>query len=128
MEKLEAVEAISQKIQLLESDKQLNPDLLAFYIEKLVTDILDYCRRDDFPEALVYTVVDLVRKRLADEAGSEEETAAIGSSGPLSAVKMDDTEFHFAVNNVNAAACLSDLSFDSVKAKLNLYRKVASWQ
>ena len=42
-------------------------------------------------------------------------------------VKMDDTEFKFAVSNVDATGCLSDLDFTSIKAKLNLYRKVVSF-
>lgn len=111
---------------LLESQRSLNEDLLAFYVEKLVGDILDYCHREDFPDTLVYTVVDLIRKRLADE-DSGEDTPGINARGPLSAVKMDDTEFKFAVANVDATGCLADLDFNSIKAKLNLYRKVVSW-
>lgn len=111
---------------LLESQRSLNEDLLAFYVEKLVGDILDYCHREDFPDALVYTVVDLIRKRLADE-DSSEDTSGINARGPLSAVKMDDTEFKFAVANVDATGCLADLDFNSIKAKLNIYRKVVSW-
>lgn len=118
--------AVVEKVQLLESERQLKSDLLTFYIEKLVTDILDYCHRDDFPDALVYTVVDLIRKRLSDE-DSKAASELQGIRGPLSSVKMDDTEFSFAVNGVDATGCLSDLDFDSIKSKLNLYRKVVSW-
>ena len=126
MDRQEAVTAVAEKVQLLESGRQLKADMLTFYIENLVTDILDYCHRDDFPDALVYTVVDLIRKRLSDE---DSKTAAElqGIRGPLSSVKMDDTEFSFAVNGVDATGCLSDLDFDSIKPKLNLYRKVVSW-
>lgn len=126
MDRQEAVTAVVEKVQLLESERQLKSDLLTFYIEKVVADILDYCHRDDFPDALVYTAVDLIRKRLSDE---DSKTAAElqGIRGPLSSVKMDDTEFSFAVNGVDATGCLSDLDFDSIKPKLNLYRKAVSW-
>lgn len=126
MEKSEAVKAITEKVQLLESARTLDSNLLAFYVEKLVEDILAYCHREDFPVALVYTAVDLIRKRLADEDTSEDNMTT-GARGPLSSVKMDDTEFHFAVSNVDATGCLADLDFDSIKPKLNLYRKVVSW-
>ena len=126
MEKEAAIQAITDKVLLLESQRSLNPDLLAFYVEKLVEDILDYCHREDFPAALVYTVVDLSRKRLADEDSGSDE-GDIPSRGPLSSVKMDDTEFKFAVNNVDATGCLSDLDFSTIKPKLNIYRKVVSF-
>ncbi len=125
MDKTEAIQAITQKVLLLESGRELNPDLLAFYVEKLVSDILDYCHRPDFPETLVYTVVDLIRKRLADEDSAVDESG-IKARGPLSSVKMDDTEFRFAVANVDATGCLADLDFTTIKAKLNLYRRVVS--
>ena len=123
----EAAEAITAKVLLLESQRNLNSDLLAFCMEKLVGEILDYCHRDDFPETLVYTVVDLIRKRLADEDEEEGGDLGIKARGPLSSVKMDDTEFKFAVSNVDATGCLSDLDFDSIKTKLNKYRRVVSW-
>ena len=126
MEKTEAIRQITAKVLLLESQRSLNEELLAFYVEKLVGDILDYCHREDFPDTLVYTVVDLIRKRLSDEDGSGD-ISGINARGPLSAVKMDDTEFKFAVSNVDATGCLSDLDFSSIKAKLNIYRKVVSF-
>lgn len=126
MTKDEAVQAVTAKVQLLAGENAPDGNLLAFAIEKLVSDILDYCHREDFPDTLVYTVVDLVRKRLADESTAAEEELGFTPPGPLSDIKMDDTEFRFAVNNVDASAVLSDLSFDSIKAKLNLYRKVVS--
>ena len=125
MEKMEATTAVTEKVLLLEAGRVLNNDLLSFYVEKLIGDILDYCHRDEFPETLVYTVVDLIRKRLADEGqGAGDEFA--GTRGPLAKIKQDDTEFTFAVNNVDATGCLSDLDFDSIKQKLNIYRRVVS--
>lgn len=126
MERQEAVKRVSEKVLLLTGEQKPNSDTLAFYIEKLVTDILDYCHRDDFPDALVYTVVELVQKRLADAASAAAGMAG-DTHGPLQSVKMDDTEFHFAVSSVDPAACLSELSFDAIKPKLKLYRKVVSW-
>ena len=121
----EATARIAETILLLESQRSLNPDLLSFYIGKLINDILDYCCREDFPETLVYTVVDLIRKRLTDEDSTGDELG-MNARGPLSSVKMDDTEFKFAVSNVDATGCLADLDFNSIKTKLNLYRKVVS--
>lgn len=126
MERQEAVKQVSEKVLLLTGEQKPDSDTLAFYIEKLVADILDYCHRDDFPDALVYTVVELVQKRLAD-AASAAAGMAVGSHDPLQSVKMDDTEFHFAVSSVDPAACLSELSFDAIKPKLKLYRRVVSW-
>ena len=126
MERQEAVKQVSEKVLLLTGEQKPNSDTLAFYIEKLVTDILDYCHRDDFPDALVYTVVELVQKRLADAASAAAGMAG-DTHGPLQSVKMDDTEFHFAVSSVDPAACLSELSFESIKPKLKLYRKAVSW-
>ena len=39
---------------------------------------------------------------------------------------MDDTEFKFAVSNVDPAGCLADLDFATLKPKLNRWRKVVS--
>lgn len=126
MTKEEATQAVVEKVKRLAGEKAPDENLLTFAVEKLVADILDYCHRDDFPDALVYTVVELVQKRLADAASAAAGMAG-GSHGPLQSVKMDDTEFHFAVSSVDPAACLSELSFESIKPKLKLYRKVVSW-
>ena len=129
LEPTEAARAITEKVLLLESQRELNPDLLAFYVEKLVNDILDYCHREDFPESLVHTAVDLIRKRLADEEEAREGAGDLGMAikGPLSSVKMDDTEFKFAVKSADISGCLSDLDLESIKPKLRLYRKVVSF-
>lgn len=125
MEQQEAIQTILEKLKLLRGAENLNEVQATFATEKLVLDILDYCHREDFPVALVYTAVDLVGKRLDDlQADSEED--GISARGPLSGLKMDDTEFTFAVSNVSATGVLSDYDFDSIKSKLNLYRKVVS--
>lgn len=120
MERQEAVEAIAAKVKAL-SKAEIDETTLAFATEKLVADILDYCHRDDFPEALVYTVTDLVLKRLQDESNAEEY-----GTTPLSSLEMGDTTFNFSVSNVSTSGLLSDADFDSIKPKLNLYRRVVS--
>ena len=128
MEQQEAVQAILEKLKLLRGVENLNEAQATFATEKLVMDILDYCHREDFPVALVYTAVDLVGKRLDDlqSSADEAEEGDIPTRGPLSSIKMDDTEFSFAVNSVSASGVLSDYDFDSIKAKLNLYRRAVS--
>lgn len=128
MEQQEAVQAILEKLKLLRGAEKLNETQAAFATEKLVMDILDYCHREDFPAALVYTAVDLVGKRLDDLQSSADEAKEgdIPTRGPLSSIKMDDTEFSFAVNSVSASGVLSDYDFDNIKAKLNLYRRAVS--
>lgn len=127
VEKQEAIREIATKVRLLESKRTLDEGLLTFYVEKLVTDILGYCHRADFPDALIYSAVDLIRKRFADEDASADSELGIQAAGPLSGVKMDDTEFQFAVSNIDPTGCLADLDFATLKPKLNLYRKVVSW-
>lgn len=134
MTKEQAIATINQKIQLTAPQRQLQSNFWIFWTEKLVLDILDYCHRKDFPEALIYTCVDLILKRLSDyemAANGDSDTAVI-SLPPLSEIKEDDTSYKFdtslaiktaATDNVGL---LSDLDFDSIKPKLNLYRKPVS--
>ena len=78
--------------------------------------------------ALVYTAVDLVGKRLDDLSAQSDDDGDLGgisANGPLSSIKMDDTEFKFAVNNVDGFGLMSDYDFGSIKGKLNL-RKAQS--
>ena len=62
--------------------------------------------------------MDLIAKRLADE---ENERAG---NNDLKSLKMDDTTFEFNTTTKQSAGVLSDLDFDSIKVKLNLYRKL----
>lgn len=126
----EAIETIREKIQLIAQSSQLTNDIWQFWIEKLVFDVLDYCHRADFPEALIYTCVDLILKRLNDF----ETAADYAENGlPLSEIQMDDTSFKFntgvtkTITNPDNAGLLSDTDFDSIKPRLNLYRKPVSW-
>lgn len=98
----------------------------------MVLDILDYCHRDDFPDALVYSCVDLILKRLSDAETVVEDENSDTTVLPLSKIKMDDTEFSFYTGAIKSTTApdnvglLSDLDFDSIKPKLNLYRKLVS--
>lgn len=128
----EATIRITSKLTSLEQARELNKELLQFWVEKLVLDVLDYCHRTDFPDALIYTCVDLLRKRLADmdEAAGNSESEAV--TLPLSEIKMDDTQYKFSTDLMvkttapDNIGLLSDLDFDSIKPRLNLYRRVVS--
>ncbi|KMO87223.1 hypothetical protein AB840_04130 [Megasphaera cerevisiae DSM 20462] len=115
----EAVQAIIEKVQIRKAQQVTDTASLTFFAEKLVVDILDYCHRDDFPPSLVYTVADLICKRIDDEV-----KAAAGAPGPLKRLQQNDTTYEWAVNATNAAGILSDADFDSIKPKLNRWRKV----
>ena len=84
--KEEAIETIKEKIQLIAPSNQLTNDVWQFWVEKLVFDVLDYCNRADFPEALIYTCVDLILKRMSDsEMAADYEENGL----PLSEIKME---------------------------------------
>ena len=129
----EAAQQIAELVfQLLPQSlsENLSDVQLEFYVNKFVLDVLDYCHIDKFPEALIYSAVDLIKKRIADEAASfieSTETSIVSSNLPLSEIKMDDTTYKFAVNSVDLSGCLADLDFDSIKPKLNLYRRMIAW-
>ena len=114
----EAVAAILTNVKTV-SSTTVSDAILTIYITKVVDDVLSYCHRDDFPDRLVYTVMDLIVKRLNDE--SEDSTRGLKS------IKMDDTEFQFNTSAISAVGCLSDEDFNALKSKLNLYRKIVGF-
>ena len=116
-----AISEIIDKIKIIRADTNINEDCLKIYVEKLVLDILDYCHRHDFPPALVFTCMDLINKRIDDEQ------AKLDGSSSLKSIEAGDTKFEFNVNTAIASGILSDLDFDSIKPKLNLYRKIAGF-
>ena len=120
----EAVQAILDTLAELQGkpDEQ-NLRRLKFWTKKIVSDILDYCNRTDFPDALIFTAASLLDSYI-QRTKVDEET---GSSIPLKRVKQDDTEFEFAVDNVDLNAWLSGLDISSIKAQLNIYRRVRAW-
>lgn len=115
----EAIAQIVDKAKTLLADTGTEKDALyQMYAEKLVYDTLDYCNRDDFPAALVYTCCDLLAKRYED---STSDTKGLRS------VKMDDTEFQFATAT-DTPGTAADADFATIRNKLNLYRKVGGWR
>lgn len=117
----EAVADIVTKIKTIRGDTNVNENCLKIYVEKLVLDILDYCHRKDFPSTLVFTCMDLINKRIDDEQ------AKLEGSSSLKSIEAGDTKFEFSVSAAIASGILSDLDFDSIKPKLNLYRKIAGF-
>ena len=102
--------------------KQINPDVnennLEFYATKLVLDVLDYCNRDDFPEALCYALAGALVNQFTVAADDLPQGA------PLKKIRQDDTEFEFAVSEKDMTVDASTQIFDALKPRLNLYRKV----
>lgn len=115
----DAVTAIVDKAAVLNKEiAEKYGDMMQIYAEKFVLDVLDYCHRDDFPQALVYTAVELI--------GRWATLAADGAAGPVKSIQMDDTSFTFAVSDVSGAGTLADHDFESIRPKLNLYRKLVT--
>ena len=125
MSKDEAIATILLKLEKIEVS--IN-NLIRHYVEKLIVDILDYCHREDFPESLIYTVIELVLKRNKDNESAElsSDTATL----PVSELKMDDTTFKFYTGNLAKSispdniGILADQDFDTIKPKLRLYRRM----
>ena len=110
----------------MELATQLNPNVsatsLEFYATKLVLDVMDYCHRDDFPEALCYACAGALAKQFM----STDETS-IGTGGaPLKALTQDDTKFEFAVAEKDTSQDEAGAAFNVLKPRLNIYRKVVS--
>lgn len=116
----EAVADIIAKVKTIRGDMEIDEAVLSIYVEKLVNDVLDYCHRHDFPRALTFTCMDLINKRIGDE-----QTAAEGAA-QLKSIEAGDTKFEFNVAAISSGV-LNDLDFDSIKPKLNLYRKIAGF-
>ena len=125
MSKDEAIATILLRLEMIEVS--IN-NLIRHYVEKLIVDILDYCHREDFPESLIYTVIELVLKRIKDNESAElsSDTATL----PLSELKMDDTTFKFYTGNLAKSIApdnigiLAEQDFDTIKPKLRLYRRL----
>lgn len=117
----EAVADIIAKVKTIRGDTEIDEAVLGIYVEKLVNDVLDYCHRHDFPRALTFTCMDLINKRIDDE-----QTAAEGAA-QLKSIEAGDTKFEFNVAAAISSGVLNDLDFDSIKPKLNLYRKIAGF-
>lgn len=121
MTPVEGVADIIAKVKTIRGDMEIDEAVLGIYVEKLVNDVLDYCHRHDFPRALTFTCMDLINKRIGDE-----QTAAEGAA-QLKSIEAGDTKFEFNVAAAISSGVLNDLDFDSIKPKLNLYRKIAGF-
>ena len=114
----DAVTRIISTAKTLLGDTGTEKDAIyQIYADKLVLDVLGYCNRDDFPEALVYTCTDLLVKREQDNSSDTKG---------LKSIKMDDTEFQFNVATVTAGTA-ANADFATIRNKLNLYRKIGGW-
>lgn len=111
----DAVKDIVKKAKLLNHDPPAD-DILNLYAEKFVADVLDYCNREDFPAALTFTAAEMVNK-WASNASNENDA-------PLKSIKHNDTEFQFAVDNMPSVGSSIESDFESIKSKLNMYRKL----
>lgn len=118
----EATEKISALVQ------QLNPAAdaatIEFYSNKLVLDVLDYCHRDNFPEALIYTAAGALAKNFGTSDGDGSATV----NAPLKAITQDDVKYEFAVATaeVDTTFDAATTVFNSLKARLNIYRKLVA--
>ena len=125
MSKEEAITTIISRLEMIEVS--IN-NLIRHYVEKMIVDIMDYCHREDFPESLIYTVIELVLKRLKDDQTNElsSDTTIL----PVSELKMDDTTFKFYTGNLAKSVSpdnigiLADRDFETIKPKLRLYRRM----
>ena len=92
-----------------------------FFVSKLVDDILAYCHRRDFPEPLLYTAVEMILQQFKDELTAAAN--GLDVNAPISKIKMGDTEYNFAVADVDLSGVASERLFNSIKSKLNLFRR-----
>lgn len=136
----EAITRIMELVTSLSAESEVDSDtslaamletrhnFLEFRVTKLVKDILAYCHRRDFPEPLIYTVVEMIMKRFEDELAKSR----MDSEVPISKVKMGDTEYSFdtsiqvALSKVDLYRVIGEELFNSLKPKLNLYRRIKS--
>lgn len=105
---------------MVEESPIINDTKLRMYVEKFVVDVMDYCHREDFPDSLIYTAVELITK------WTDAETS--GEKAPLKSLKQNDTEFTFAVSDVSSTGNSHEADFESLKPKLNRFRKVGGRQ
>ena len=85
---------------MVEESPIINDTKLRMYVEKFVVDVMDYCHREDFPDSLIYTAVELITKWMDAETSGEKSSTG----------------------NPHEA------DFESLKPKLNRFRKVGGRQ
>lgn len=113
----EVINTSKRLISLIDGMKDVDhTTTLTLFAEKFVLDCLDYCHRTNFPRTLIYTAAELSVKYIKDKHAD--------SHGPLKSLKENDVEFEWAVTDVSPIGCISEKDFESIRPKLNLYRKV----
>lgn len=111
------IDATYRLVSVVDSLNNANYDTyLDVFAEKFIIDCMDYCHRADFPRTLIYTASELAVKYIKDKFSD--------THGPLKSLKENDVEFTWAVEDVSPIGCISEKDFESIRTKLNLYRKV----
>lgn len=118
MKYMTADEAVAKLIETAETLRSSldNETAAEIYARYIVGYVLDYCHREDFPEALILTGATLI--------GSWLDDAANGGRSALKSIKQDDTEFQFAVSDMASIGSTMDADLEALRPKLNLYRRV----
>lgn len=111
----EAVTKLIATVKTMRGELE-NESAAEIYAQHIVGYVLDYCGREDFPASLILTGATLI--------GSWLDDAANGGRSTLKSIKQDDTEFQFAVADVANTGSTVDADLESLRSKLNLYRKV----
>lgn len=111
------ISTTNRLIFMIDSLNEVNcADYITLFAEKFVLDCMDYCHRTNFPRTLVYTAAELATKYIKDKYSD--------THGPLKSLKENDVEFTWAVTDISPIGCISEKDFESIRTKLNLYRKV----
>lgn len=100
-----------------------------FIIGKVENHIKEYCNRDDVPEALNYTIVDIASQFISMYGwsdGSVITAPSVDGPGEIASIKEGDTTITYNVAEKGAVKSFSteeDVYFEFA-AKLNKYRKL----
>ena len=89
---------------------------LALYAKYFVAEVLDYCHRDDFPQALCMTGAEIIGRWLDDLEN--------GGRSALKSIKQDDTEYQFAVSDASQTGSTLESDIAALRPRMNLYRKL----
>ena len=99
---------------LLPKDIQISNDLLSLYIDIIYQRILNYCRRNDFPDGLKYTACQMVVELIV------ENQTTLSDNSRVSSISEGDRTVSF---NTAGVVIQADEKI-SKKSELNEYRKL----